>query len=115
MGGLVFLIYWFAATLNRIWESEFDWALIRREGSIFLGALILILVFGETRLAFANSHEETLHVAMVNLQRNRLQSLDTFEPDIVRDLFSVSKKAVDADQKHECKPFRFARGLHSCF
>ena len=99
MGGLVFLIYWFAATLNRIWESEFDWALIRREGSIFLGALILILVFGETRLAFANSHEETLHVAMINLQRNRLQSLDTFEPDIVRDLFGVSKKAVDAGAK----------------
>jgi len=97
MGGLVFLIYWFAATLNRIWESEFDWALIRREGSIFLGALILVLVYGETRLAFANSHEETLQVAMINIQRNRLQSLDNFQPDIVEDLFSVSKKAVDAD------------------
>ena len=27
IGGLVFLIYWFAATINRIWESEFNWAL----------------------------------------------------------------------------------------
>jgi apolipoprotein N-acyltransferase len=99
MGGLVFLIYWFAATLNRIWESEFEWTLTKRDGAIFLGALLLVLVYGETRLAFANSQGETLQVAMINLQRNRLGSLDRFQPDIVRDLFAVSKKAVSADAK----------------
>lgn len=99
MGGLVFLIYWFAGTLNRIWESGFDWTLAKREGGIFIGTLFLILVYGETRLAFANSQPETLQVAMINLQRNRLESLDDFQPDIVKDLFSVSQQAVAADAK----------------
>ena len=99
MGGLVFLIYWFAGTLNRIWESGFEWTVAKREGGIFLGALILTVVYGDTRLAFANSQPETLQVAMINLQRNRLDSLDNFEPKIVRQLFAASKKAVEADAK----------------
>ena len=99
MGGLVFLIYWFAGTLNRIWESGFEWTLAKREGGIFLGVLILILVYGETRLAFANSQPETLQVAMINLQRNPFGSLVDFQPDVVRDLFSVSQQAVEADAK----------------
>ena len=99
MGGLVFLIYWFAATVNRIWESGFDWTLAKRDGSIVLGTLILVLVYGDTRLAFANSQGDTLQVAMINLQRNRLESLDNFQPDIVRDLFAASQKAVGADAK----------------
>lgn len=99
MGGLVFLIYWFAGTLNRIWESGFEWTLAKREGGIFLGALILTVVYGDTRLAFANSQPENLQVAMINLQRNRLDSLDNFEPKIVRELFAASKKAVAADAR----------------
>jgi apolipoprotein N-acyltransferase len=97
MGGLVFLIYWFAGTLNRVWESGFAWTLAKKDGAIFLGALILVLLFGEFRLAFANSQHETLQVAMISLQRNRLKSLDNFEPEIVRQLFAASKKAADAD------------------
>ncbi len=99
MGGLVFLIYWFAATLNRIWESGFEWTLAKREGGIILGALILAVVFGEARLAFANSQPETVQVGMINLRRNRLDSLDNFDPKIVRELFAASKKAVDAGAK----------------
>ncbi len=81
MGGLVFLIYWFAGTLNRIWESGFEWTLAKREGGIFLGVLMLVVLYGDTRLAFANSQSETLQVAMINLQRNRLDSLDNFDPE----------------------------------
>ena len=81
MGGLVFLIYWFTGTFNRIRESEFEWTLAKREGGTFLGVLILVLVYGGTRLAFANSHRETLPVAMINLQRNPLDSLNNFEPN----------------------------------
>ncbi len=71
----------------------------RREGGLLLGALILTVVDGETRLAFANSQSGTLQVAMINLQRNRLKSLDNFEPQIVGELFAASKKAVEADAK----------------
>ncbi len=99
MGGLVFLIYWFAGTVNRIWESGFNWTLAKRDGSLFLGALILVLAYGETRLAFAKDQEETLQVAMINLQRNRLKSLDGFQTDIVRELFAESKKTVGAGAK----------------
>ncbi len=38
-------------------------------------------------------------MAMINLQRNRLDSLDNFDPKIVRELFAASKKAVSADAK----------------
>ncbi len=99
MGGLVFLIYWFAGTVNRIWESGFDWCLVKRDGSIFLGTLLLVLLYGDIRLAYAGSHGETMQVAMVNLQPNALDRLDDFEPDIVRTLFAVSRKAVAADSK----------------
>ena len=98
-GGLVFLIFWFAATVNRAWESGFDWRLSRREGSIFLGALMLFLLVGETRLALASHQNETIAVAMVNLRPNALDRLDQFGPSVVRDLFGASKKAVDADAK----------------
>lgn len=99
MGGLVFLIYWFAGISNRIWESGFEWTLARRNGGVFFGVLLFTLVYGDTRLAFANSQPDTLPVAMINLQRNRLRSLDNFEPKIVRELFAASKKAVLADAK----------------
>jgi apolipoprotein N-acyltransferase len=99
MGGLVFLIYWLAGTLNRIWESGFQWPLARREGGIFLGVLLFALVCGDARLALANSQPETLRVAMINLQRNRLHRLDNFEPQIVRDLFAMSQKAAAAGAK----------------
>lgn len=99
MGGIVFLIYWFAATLNRIWESRFEWTLARKEGAIFLGVLFCVLVYGEARLAFSNSQGETLQVAMINVQRNRLESPRDFQSEVVRDLFAVSKKAVEADAK----------------
>lgn len=99
IGGLVFLIYWFAGTLNRIWESGFEWVTTKRQGGIFLGALVLTVVYGETRLAFANSQSESLQVAMINLRRNRLESLDNFDPKIVKELFATSKKAVDAGTK----------------
>jgi apolipoprotein N-acyltransferase len=99
IGGLVFVIYWFAATLNRIWESEFDWPSAKKEGSIFLGALLLILAYGETRLAFANSHEETLPVAMINAERNSFRNLNTFQLKDLEELFSLSRKAADAGAK----------------
>jgi apolipoprotein N-acyltransferase len=73
--------------------------LAKRKGGVFLGVLILTVVYGDTRLAFANSQPETLQVAMINLQRNRLKSLNNFEPKIVRELFAASKKAVEADAK----------------
>ena len=99
VGGLVFLIYWLTGTLNRIWEAEFEWTLVKREGGVFLGVLMLVLLYGDTRLAFANSHSKTLQVAMINLQRNRWDRLDNVEHEIVRELFAVSQQAADAGAK----------------
>ncbi len=99
MGGLIFLIYWFAGTMNRIWESGFEWTLAKRQGGIFLAVFILTLVYGDTRLVLANTQPEAVQVAMINIWRNRLKSLDNFEPRIVRQLFAASKKAVEAGAK----------------
>ncbi len=80
----------------RVWESEFNWSLAKRDGSVFFVGLALVLRHGEAHLALANSPGETLQVAMINQQRNRLDSLEDLEPTIVRDLFGVSNKAVGA-------------------
>jgi apolipoprotein N-acyltransferase len=99
IGGLVFVISWFAATLNRIWESGFDLPSVRKEGFVFLGTLILILAYGETRLAFANSHEETLSVAMISEKGNTYRDLNTFQLEDLEGLFGLSKAAADAGAK----------------
>lgn len=99
VGGLVFLVYWFAGALNRTWESGFEWTSARREGGPFLGALLLAVAYGETRLAFAAAPSESVQVAMINLQRNRLASPDGFEPRIVRELFAASTRAAGAGAK----------------
>ncbi|TWT87692.1 apolipoprotein N-acyltransferase [Pseudobythopirellula maris] len=94
-GGLVFLIYWFAAVLNQIWESGGDWQCVKKEGSLLLGALMLVLAYGETRLALASSQEETLPVAMISEKANSYRDLRTYQLEDLEGLFRLSQEAAD--------------------
>jgi apolipoprotein N-acyltransferase len=57
------MICWFAATVNWAWEQDFSWPGIRR-GIITCGAMmVLVLLYGGARLAFATSAGSTVRIA----------------------------------------------------
>jgi len=63
--GITFLITWFAAVVNAVWESEFAWQIIRREAALYIGILAMVLLLGGARLAFFPVDSETVRVASV--------------------------------------------------
>ncbi len=69
---------------------------MKKEGFVFLGVLLLFLFYGQSRLAFASRHAETLPVALISVERNSLSTLDNFNPEEYEQLFDVSRKAAKA-------------------
>ena len=63
--GLVFLITWFAPVVNWAWEQDFEWSKIRGRGSIYVGILALVLLFGGLRLVVLSPNSETVQVATI--------------------------------------------------
>jgi len=62
MWGITFLVNWFAAVVNWAWERSFDWKEIRRGAAIYGGTLLLVLLFGGARLAYAPQPTGTVRV-----------------------------------------------------
>lgn len=62
MWGIVFLVSWFASVANFVWERSFDWPQIRRGVAVYAGILLLVLLYGGARLAFAPAPTETVRV-----------------------------------------------------
>ncbi len=62
MWGITFLVNWFAAVVNWAWERSFDWKEIRRGAAIYGGILLLVLLFGGARLAYAPQPTGTVRV-----------------------------------------------------
>ena len=52
MWGVVFLISWFASTVNWIWQEGVDWPRIRRGVAIFAGVTLVVLAYGAIRLTY---------------------------------------------------------------
>jgi apolipoprotein N-acyltransferase len=65
--GLTFLIAWFAATANALWESNFDWRQVRAQVGLFAGVLIVVVAFGTVRLAFAPPATSPVPAASVTI------------------------------------------------
>lgn len=65
MLGITFLIAWFASVVNWAWERDWEWAAIRRGVALYAGILLLVLAYGEARLWFAPTAENTVRVAGV--------------------------------------------------
>ncbi len=53
MWAFPFIVSWFASVVNYVWESNFQWAKIRRGVLIFAGVLILVFGFGVGRMMLA--------------------------------------------------------------
>jgi apolipoprotein N-acyltransferase len=62
MWGITFLITWFASIVNFAWERSFSWAEIRRGVAIYAGIMLVVLAYGNVRLAFPRSEQGTLRV-----------------------------------------------------
>lgn len=63
--GIAFLLTWFAATVNWVWETGFEWRRIQRGLILFGGIWILVLVFGGVRLAHFYPDAKTVRVAAI--------------------------------------------------
>jgi apolipoprotein N-acyltransferase len=57
MWGITFLMTWFASLINFAWERSFSWPNIRRSVAFYTGIMLVVLAYGNIRLAFP--HEET--------------------------------------------------------
>jgi len=53
MWGITFLVSWFGSVVNWAWERGFAWSEIRRGAAVYVGLLLLVMLYGSARLAFA--------------------------------------------------------------
>ena len=63
MWGISFLIAWPSTLINWAWERNFAWKETWRGLAAFAGILVLVLLFGQLRLMFAPSPENTVRIA----------------------------------------------------
>ena len=62
MWGIVFLVNWFGAVVNWAWERSFEWKTIWRGAALYVGVLVLVLLFGEVRLAYTPEPTSTVRM-----------------------------------------------------
>ncbi len=63
--GPVFLLTWFASVINWIWESDFNWSIIKRGTLVYSGILIVVLFFGGMRLSVLPPQSATVRIASI--------------------------------------------------
>jgi len=63
--GISFLITWFASIFNHIWENKFVWSKCKVLVCIYSSALIVVLLYGGTRLSLFHPASTTIKVASV--------------------------------------------------
>lgn len=62
MWGVTFLVSWFATVVNYAWERSFNWSEIRRVALVYGGVMLVVLAYGNIRLAFAQPAAGTMRV-----------------------------------------------------
>jgi len=74
--GLSFLISWLGSVANWAWEHEFAWSEIKRGALVYIGIMLLVLVYGEARLWFAHTPAQTVRVAGFTMLDWRVEQAD---------------------------------------
>jgi len=62
MWGITFLITWFASIANYVWERNLSWQDIKHGVILFAGVLLIVLGYGNIRLAFPKTEEGTMRI-----------------------------------------------------
>jgi apolipoprotein N-acyltransferase len=62
MWGITFLVNWLASVVNWAWERGFAWPEIRRGAALYASVLLLVILYGSARLAFAPPATGTVRV-----------------------------------------------------
>lgn len=62
MWGITFLITWFASIMVFAWERSFSWPHIRRGVAVYAGVMIVVLAYGNIRLAFPKVEKGTMRI-----------------------------------------------------
>jgi apolipoprotein N-acyltransferase len=63
--GISFLISWFASVVNWAWENEFSLPKLWKGAALYLGTLVLVLLFGGAYVAFFSADSDTVRAAAV--------------------------------------------------
>lgn len=63
--GIVFLVSWFASTINYCWENGFAIKRIKKVATIYLCVLVAVFFYGGARLLFIKPAEKTVRVAAI--------------------------------------------------
>jgi apolipoprotein N-acyltransferase len=73
MWGITFLVNWFGSVVNWAWERGFTWSNIRRGAAVYAGILLLVMLYGGARLAFAPPATGTVRmhgITAVDMRQN---------------------------------------------
>jgi apolipoprotein N-acyltransferase len=62
MWGITFLFNWLGPVFNWAWERSFAWPEIRRGLAVFAGILLLVMIYGGARLAYASGGTESVRM-----------------------------------------------------
>jgi apolipoprotein N-acyltransferase len=62
MWGITFLVTWFATVVNYAWERSFSWTEIWRGVAIYAGIMLVVVAYGNIRLALFQPEAGTMRV-----------------------------------------------------
>jgi len=95
MWGITFIMTWFASLFNYAWERSFSWPEIRRSVVVYAGVMLVVLAYGNIRLAFFQPEAGTMRIhgiTAVDMRQNwprlnRLAATDGW--DVMREQTAV--------------------------
>jgi apolipoprotein N-acyltransferase len=92
--GVTFLIGWFAAICNWLWEDRFDSKRARRGASLSFGTIALVILLGGARLAFFPPSSPTVRIASISAR----QVAPRPDPAILGRIWKGNPTDADKDQ-----------------
>lgn len=73
LGGIAFVVSWFGPLVNRAWEANFDWQIVRIDLFIYAGIWVLILFGGGARLALMRSRAKAIRMSAIGWPEEIIQ------------------------------------------
>lgn len=78
IGGLIFLISWFASMINWCWEHGFRLDEIKKPAGICIGVIVLILIYGSIRILTGYPDQNTVKTACVTIPKDKIVKFENY-------------------------------------